>query len=168
MNQTEEDIVFAVEWSEKNILPTDTIDLVQLSNLEEKTSIKSNYELQINSNINEQLRNILERTASDEHDGLNISKFAILGIKSAVAFSKWINENLFTNISSDGEQYSQIKKLSKDDMRVLNDKEKFLPILRMIDSSISDFKLDNKGCTSYIALRFRNVGELLGKTSFHK
>ena len=144
LNPTAEEIIFTVERSEKNIRLTDTIDLIQLANREDKPLIELDYALQVNSAIDEQLRNILERTASDEHDGLNISKFAILGIKSAVIFSKWINENLFTNISFDGEQYSQIKKLSKDDLRVLNDKEKFLPILRMIDSSIRDFKLDNK------------------------
>ena len=144
LNKNEEDIIFKVERSEKNILLNDTLDFIQLANRAEKPLIELNYDLQVNSDIDENLRNILKRTESDEHDGLNISKLAILGIKSAVAFSKWINENLFINISSDGEQYSQIKKLTKDDLRVLNDKEKFLPILRMIDSSISDFKLDNK------------------------
>ena len=44
--------------------------------------------------------NILKRNERDEHDGLNISKLAILGIKSAVVFNKWINENLFINIPS--------------------------------------------------------------------
>ena len=144
LNENKEEIIFTVKRSEKNILLTDNIDLIQLANRDDKPLIELNYDLQVNSTIDKNLKKILENTASDEHDGLNISKLAILGIKSAVTFSKWINENLFINISSDGEQFSQIKKLSKDDLRILNDKEKFLPILRMIDSSISDFKLDNK------------------------
>jgi AAA15 family ATPase/GTPase len=144
LNQTEENKIFIMERNESNISLTDTMDLIQLANRGDQPLIKLNYELKVNPTIDENLRNILKRNERDEHDGLNISKLAILGIKSAVVFSKWINENLFINISPDGEQYSQVKVLSKDDIHVLNDKEKFLPILRLIDPSISDFKLDNK------------------------
>lgn len=144
LKQTEKNQIFIMERNEENISLTDTIELFQLANSNSQPLIELNYELQINAPIDDQLRNSLEHRASDEHNGLNISKLAILGIKSAVVFTKWINEKLFINISPDGEQYSQVKILSRDDMQVLNDKEKFLPILRMIDPSIDDFKLDNK------------------------
>ena len=140
-NKTDEYILFIMERSEKNIALTDTVDLIQLDNRGDLPLIELNYNLKVNSTVDKNLGQILKNTANDEHDGLNISKLAILGIKSAVAFSKWINENLFINISPDGEPY---KNLSKDDVRLLENKEKFLPILRMIDSSISDFKLDGK------------------------
>ena len=91
-----------MERDEENISLTDTIQY----NREDQPLIKLNYELKLNTGIDENLSNILKRTKRDEHDGLNISKFAIPGINSAVAFSKWINENLFINISPDGEQYS--------------------------------------------------------------
>lgn len=144
LNQTQENKIFIMERNEENISLTDTMDLILLANRGEQPLIKLNYDLHVNTGIDKNLSNILKRTERNEHDGLNISKLAILGIKSAVAFSKWINENLFINISPDGEQYSQLKILSNNDMRVLNDKENFLPILRMIDPSIDDFKLDPK------------------------
>lgn len=136
LNQTKENKIFIMGRNEENISLTDTMDLILLANRDEQPLIKLNYELKLNTNIDGNLKNILTRSDNDGHDGLNISKFAILGIKSAVAFSKWINEKLFINISPDGEQYSQVKILSNDDTRVLNDKENFLPILRMIDPRV--------------------------------
>ena len=57
-----------MERDEENISLTDTIQY----NREDQPLIKLNYELKLNTGIDENLSNILKRTKRDEHDGLNI------------------------------------------------------------------------------------------------
>jgi len=137
--------IFEVHRQEKNIDLLDPIKMTELVNREKLPIINLNYNLVKDSRkTSEFVENVLEQSANEEHSGLNLTKLAILGVKSAVTFSKWLNETLFVNISSDGENYFQSKKLLNEDAIILTDKENFLQILQMADPSIKDFSLDKK------------------------
>ena len=139
--------IFVLNRSEENIALTDTVGQTQLKNRGEKPLIKLNYKLGVKSAasvVDERISAALQSSEDAEHDGLNITKFAILGVKPAVAFSKWMNDTLFVNVSPDGEYYSNSRQLTREDLRILENKDQFLPILRIADPSIVDFKLDSK------------------------
>lgn len=143
--QADMKLVFVLNRSEENIALTDTVGQIQLKNRGDKPLIELKYELSVDSAtsvVDTRISAALQSSEDAEHDGLNITKFAILGVKPAVAFSKWMNDTLFVNVSPDGEYYSASRRLTKEDLRILEKKSQFLPILKMADSSIVDFTLD--------------------------
>lgn len=76
--------------------------------------------------------------------GLYVTRFALLGVPEAVAFSQWVNDTLIVESAiydeprMKGSYFQNI-----DDWRVIND-PKFLEILRIIDPSIETIKPDQR------------------------
>ena len=133
--------LFVLKRSEENIALTDTVGQIQLKNRGDKPLIELKYELGVDRDeniIDKRISAALQSSEDAEHDGLNITKFAILGVKPAVAFIKWMNDTLCVNVYPDGEYYSASRRITKEDLRILENKKNFLPILQMADSSIVD------------------------------
>ena len=133
--------IFVLKRSEENIALTDTVGQIQLKNRGDKPLIELKYELGVDRDeniIDKRISAALQSSEDAEHDGLNITKFAILGVKPAVAFIKWMNDTLCVNVYPDGEYYSASRRITKEDLRILENKKNFLPILQMADSSIVD------------------------------
>ena len=138
--------IFKLNRTERNFNLTSTIDIFKSTNqkIQPPPALKYTSTKKL-SKVNELIEGISDISVGEgENNGLYITKLAILGVKSAVIFSRWIHENLFLNIAADGENYFQSKKLLNDDAIILLDRENFLPILQMADPSIKDFKLDSK------------------------
>lgn len=76
--------------------------------------------------------------------GLYVTRFALLGVPEAVAFSQWVNDTLIVESAiydaprMKGSYFQNI-----DDWRVIND-PRFLEILRIIDPSIETIKPDQR------------------------
>ncbi len=76
--------------------------------------------------------------------GLYVTRFALLGVPEAVAFSQWVNDTLIVESEiydaprMKGSYFQNI-----DDWRVIND-PRFLEILRIIDPSIKTIKPDQR------------------------
>ena len=137
--------IFEVSRQEKYISSTDSIKMTTFANLADESHIPTlMYTLRKDFRFKDHELKAMSEIIEEEHNGLYLTQSAILGIKPAVIFSRWINENLFVNISTDGENYFQNKKILNEDSIILNDRENFLPILQMADPSIKDFKLDSK------------------------
>lgn len=145
VNQNENFKIFEVARQEKNISLTDPIKMMKLANRTNDASLPTlMYAIKKDFRFKDGKMKPSSEKIEEEHNGLYITQSAILGMKPAVVFSRWINENLFLNISCDGENYFQTKKLLNEDATILVDRENFLPILQMADPSIKDFKLDSK------------------------
>ena len=76
--------------------------------------------------------------------GLYVTRFALLGVPEAVAFSQWVNDTLIVESAiydaprMKGSYFQNI-----DDWRVIND-PRFLEILRILDPSIETIKPDQR------------------------
>ena len=134
--------ILKVTRSLENIKLTDPIRMIELKYRGDNDTLPTlKYEFAFEKNfVKKSVEEALRETDEEEHNGLNLSKLAIIGIKPAVKFVKWINENLLANLP----QNNFNKNLFVDDKKILSDKEKFLPILQMADPSIKDFILDFK------------------------
>ena len=134
--------ILKVTRSLENIKLTDPIKMVELKYRGDNDTFPTlKYEFAFEKNfVKKSVEEALREADDEEHNGLNLSKLAIIGIKPAVKFVKWINENLLIDLP----QNNFNKNLFADDKKILGDKEKFLPILQMADPSIKDFILDFK------------------------
>lgn len=91
--------------------------------------------------IHSDRKDIVER---EDFIGLFVSKYALIGVPEALAFSQWINNTLI--VESAIYEESRMKGSyfqNLDDWRVINDK-RFLEILRIIDPSIANIKPDQR------------------------
>ncbi len=145
-NQEEITKIFVLNRQEEHISSEDTIKMTLLKHRPDLPLFTLKYDLQKNPSViyDEITKTLDQLSAKSESNSLYISKYALLEVKPAVIFNKWINDTLFVNVSSDGENYFQGKKLTDEDELILEDKEAFLPILQMADSSIENFNVDLK------------------------
>lgn len=134
--------ILKVTRSLENIKLSDPIKMVELKYRGDNDTLPTlKYEFTFEKNfVKKSVEEALREADDEEHNGLNLSKLAIIGIKPAVKFVKWINENLLIDLP----QNNFNKNLFADDKKILSDREKFLPILQMADPSIKDFILDFK------------------------
>ena len=81
---------------------------------------------------------------SEDFIGLFVTKYALLGVPEALAFSQWVNNTLivesaiYEDTRLKGNYFQNLS-----DWRVMND-ERFLNILRIIDPSIIEIKPNNR------------------------
>ena len=81
---------------------------------------------------------------SEDFIGLFVTRYALLGVPEALAFSQWINNTLivesaiYEDTRLKGNYFQNLS-----DWRVMND-ERFLDILRIIDPSIIEIKPNNR------------------------
>ena len=94
--------IFEVSRQEKYISSTDSIKMTTFANLADESHIPTlMYTLRKDFRFKDHELKAMSETIEEEHNGLYLTQSAILGVKPAVIFSRWINENLFVNISTD-------------------------------------------------------------------
>lgn len=92
------------------------------------------------SGVEESLKRAAQK---DKSFGLTIIKLAMLGNEYAITFTDWIKNYLCPETNIINYDIYKSMKSEEDDLRILYD-PRYLDILRMIDYSIIDFKVDEE------------------------
>jgi AAA15 family ATPase/GTPase len=103
-----------------------------------------NFLVKLNPNY-DKLKNFLQsKPAQNDSIGLYLSKIALLNVPEAINFSNWINNTLCFELAPYYDYESSGERLKNADiLKVLND-ERFIEILKIIDSSIMEIKPDSR------------------------
>lgn len=137
--------IFSLERSECTTECVNKIDCININACQTESNVA--YILKVpasDQDIDKALGKALEKAVNaDKATGLTITKLAVLGNEYATVFSDWIKNDLCPETNIINYDIYKSMRNEEDDLRILHD-ARYLGILRMIDSSIVDYKIDEE------------------------
>lgn len=105
--------------------------------------IRVKYNMKITGIEPEMIKSLENSVINQKQIGLFISKLAILGSDDAINFTEWMKNNLCPETNVINYDIYKSVKYEEEDYNILNN-QKYLDILKMIDSSIVEINLDEE------------------------
>ena len=131
--------IFILERSEED----DLLQTLVEKNFRELNLLDLKFLVKLNPNY-EQLKNFLKsKPAKNDSIGLYLSKIALLDVPEAINFINWINNTLCFEFAPYSGYESSDERLKKSDILKIITDQRFIEILKIIDSSIVEVKPDN-------------------------
>ena len=152
--------IFIVERTEEDNDLKKTVE----NNPDDLPVFKLNYSIKLNPSY-EQLKNFLQtRAAKNDSIGLYLSKIALLNVPEAVTFSNWINNTLcFEFAPYSGYELTKDRQSNSEILKIISD-SRFLEILKIIDSSITEIRPDNRyPYQNTVIVRQNSEGQSFGR-----
>lgn len=158
---------------DKTFLPIFTVERTKEENnlqeiiekkLDDIPVSKLYFSVQLNPVYN-QLKNFLQTPATQNDSiGLYLSKIALLNVPEAVTFSNWINNTLcFEFAPYSGYELTKDRQSNSEILKIISD-SRFLEILKIIDSSITEIRPDNRyPYQNTVIVRQNSEGQSFGR-----
>lgn len=113
--------------------------------------------------LDQNMQKALRESTKQGPVSLFVTKTAILGIRPAMLFSKWMTDNLFPESISVNYDLYKSRRNDEDDLRIIND-ARFLDIFKMVDYSIVGIRADeDKPFTKTTVLRRGKAGNIFAR-----
>lgn len=122
------------------------------------------FSVQLNKNY-EQLEHFLQTSTSKKDPiGLYLSKLALLDVPEAVTFSDWINNTLCFEVAPySGDELNEERQSNSEILKIISD-TRFLEILKIIDSSITEITPSKRFPYQYtFIIRQNSEGQSFGR-----
>ena len=136
--------IFIIERTDSGFDEQDYVKNLYKNTNDDVPFFKFNFEIKLNPSYKQFTDFLSKPVVNNDAIGLYISKIALLNVSEAVALSNWVNNTLsFEFAPYSGYESSSEQQQASEILKIIHD-ERFLEILQIIDSSITEIKPDQR------------------------